>query len=251
VNRTVTADSGPTGSWAESIRLHRGVTVVKLPEQVDSLAAMSLACAGPTIVHALLERWTIKPGDVVIVQGSGPVGLAAAALAQLSGARRVIIVGGPGNRLDLAKDIGLGTDHLNVIDGDREAALAEAVRLTGDARGADVVVECAGAPAAVAEGLRLVRRGGVYVVVGQYTDGGDTLVNPHQIVYRQLTVVGSWAFTGSHLVAYVNLLPQLTRRFDIARLVTVFPLARVDEAMSAVRAGAVVKAIVGTDAAGS
>jgi threonine dehydrogenase-like Zn-dependent dehydrogenase len=242
VNRTVTGDSGPTGSWAESIRLHRGVTVVKLPDQVDALAAMSLACAGPTIVHALLERWTITAGDVVIVQGSGPVGLAAAALAQLSGARRVIILGGPANRLALAKDIGVGTDHLNVIDGDREAALAEAVRLTGG--GADVVVECAGVPAAVAQGLRLARRGGAYVVVGQYTDSGDTLLNPHQIVHRQLTVVGSWAFTGSHLVAYVNLLPQLTERFDLARMVSVFPLAEVDEAMRAVRAAEVVKAVV-------
>jgi Zn-dependent alcohol dehydrogenase len=81
-------------------------------------------------------------------------------------------------------------------------------------------------------------------VVGQYTDGGDTPLNPHQIVYRQLTVVGSWAFTGSHLVAYVNLLPQLTQRFDIARMVSVFPLAEVGEAMRAVRAGEVVKAVV-------
>ncbi|KUL39425.1 hypothetical protein ADL15_09735 [Actinoplanes awajinensis subsp. mycoplanecinus] len=245
VNRTVTADSGPTGSWAERIRLHRDVTVVKLPDEVDSLSAMSLACAGPTMVHALVDRWTIKPGDVVIVQGSGPVGFAAAALAELSGARQVILVGGPANRLALAESIGLGTAHVNVIEGDRQAALAEAVRLTGDAYGADVVVECTGVPTAIAEGLRLVRRGGAYVVVGQYTDSGDTVINPHQIVFRQLTVVGSWAFTGSHLVKYVNLLPQLTRRFDIGQMVSVFPLKDVDEAMRSARAGDVVKAVLG------
>jgi hypothetical protein len=54
---------------------------------------------------------------------------------------------------------------------------------------------------------------------------GRQTLNPHQIVYRQLNVVGSWAFTGAHLIEYVNLLPTLAERFDLARLVTAYPLA--------------------------
>jgi threonine dehydrogenase-like Zn-dependent dehydrogenase len=244
VNRPTTSEPALSGSWAEYIYLRPGTTVVKVPEGVDPVAAMSLACAGPTIVRALGDRRPIRLGEVVVVQGSGPVGLAAAALAQLSGAAAVILAGGPAGRLALAAELGIGDHHVDVVEtDDPAAALAHVVELTGG-RGADVVVECTGVPAAIAQGLRLARRGGSYVVVGQYTDGGDAAINPHQIVYRRLDVIGSWAFTGEHLVRYVQLLPALLERFDLARLVTTYPLADHATALADVAAGAVMKAVL-------
>ncbi|MBY8854470.1 alcohol dehydrogenase, partial [Saccharothrix sp. MB29] len=78
----------------------------------------------------------------------------------------------------------------------------------------------------------------------QYTDAGDTVINPHQIVHRQLDVVGSWAFSGAHLVEYVSLLPALTSRFDLGALVTTYPLVDTERALSAVAAGTVMKAVL-------
>jgi threonine dehydrogenase-like Zn-dependent dehydrogenase len=109
------------------------------------------------------------------------------------------------------------------------------------------VIECTGVPSAVDQGMRLARRGGSYLVVGQYTDGGDATINPHQIVYRQLDVVGSWAFTGAHLVEYVRLLPRLSERFDLPRLVTTYALADSSVALNDVAAGAVMKAVLVSD----
>ncbi|GAA3116686.1 hypothetical protein GCM10017687_32840 [Streptomyces echinatus] len=247
VNRPLTEGSGLAGAWAEAILLHPGAVVVKLGEGVDELAAMSLACAGPTLVHALYERRPVRVGETVIVQGSGPVGLAAAALAQLAGAEKVILIGGPRPRLDLAAKCGIGDHHIDIVTGaDPERALDEARALTPSGAGADLVIECAGVPAAVAQGLTLARRGGSYLVVGQYTDSGDTLLNPHQIVHRQLDIRGSWAFSGAHLVEYVRLLPALCGRFDLRSLVVPFPLADVREAMEAVADGTVVKAVLQT-----
>lgn len=244
VNRPTTAGPALSGSWAEYIYLRPGTTVVKLPEGTDPVAAMSLACAGPTIVRALLDRRPVRLGEIVVVQGSGPVGLAAAALAHVSGAAKVILVGGPAPRLALAAEVGIGDHHVNVVDSDDPAAtLAHVVELTGG-RGADLVVECTGAPSAIDQGLRLARRGGSYLVVGQYTDSGDATINPHQIVYRRLDVVGSWAFTGGHLARYVGLLPQLLGRFDLARLVTSYPLADHATALADVAAGTVMKAVL-------
>ncbi|MFJ1806400.1 MULTISPECIES: zinc-binding dehydrogenase [unclassified Streptomyces] len=244
VNRPVDQEPGLSGSWAEYIALRPGTTVVKLPDGVDPVAAMAFACAGPTMVHALFERRPVRLGETVVVQGSGPVGLAAAALAQLSGAGRVIIAGGPGARLEAAAAAGIGDHHVNVVEtADQEAALAEVTALTGG-RGADLVIEATGVPGAVGQGLRLARRGGSYLVVGQYTDSGDTTVNPHQIVYRQLDVIGSWAFTGAHLVEYVSLLPALTARFDLARLVTTYALEDNARALADVASGAVMKAVL-------
>jgi threonine dehydrogenase-like Zn-dependent dehydrogenase len=117
------------------------------------------------------------------------------------------------------------------------------VELTGG-RGADLVVECTGVPAAIDQGLRMARRGGSYLVVGQYTDSGDATINPHQIVYRRLDVLGSWAFTGAHLARYVGLLPTLLARFDLARLVTTYPLTDHSAALADVAAGSIMKAVL-------
>ncbi|CAL2069772.1 MULTISPECIES: zinc-binding dehydrogenase [Streptomyces] len=244
VNRPVDQEPGLSGAWADYICLRPGTAVVKVPEGIDPLAAMAFACAGPTMVHALYERRPVRVGETVVVQGSGPVGLAAAALAELSGAERVILVGGPQARLRTAAEAGIGDHHVDIVGAaDQATALAEVMELTGG-RGADLVIEATGVPAAIDQGLRLARRGGSYLVVGQYTDSGDTTVNPHQIVYRQLDVVGSWAFTGAHLVQYVGLLPALTRRFDLARLVTRYDLEEHGRALADVAAGAVLKAVL-------
>jgi threonine dehydrogenase-like Zn-dependent dehydrogenase len=246
VNRPTGEGSGLNGSWAEAMHLRAGTTAVKVPPGIDYLAAMSLACAGPTMIHALYERRPVRVGEVVVVQGSGPVGLAAAAIAQLSGAGRVVIVGGPAQRLEIAKAAAIGDAHVNIVDAeDAGQALAEVWALTGG-RGADLVIECTGVPAAIDQGLRLGRRGGSYLVVGQYTDAGNTSINPHQIVLRQLTVLGSWAFTGAHLVQYVRLLPALCRRFDLRRLVTTFPLDAANSALRALAEGAILKAVLTT-----
>jgi len=90
----------------------------------------------------------------------------------------------------------------------------------------------------------MVRRGGTYLIVGQYTDSGNAWFNPHQIVYRQLDMVGSWAFTGAHLREYIRMLPSLTRRFDLRSLVTCLPLSQVGEALRQVSAGTVIKAVL-------
>ncbi|MEV5598035.1 zinc-binding dehydrogenase [Streptomyces sp. NPDC052496] len=244
VNRALTDGPELSGAWADHIVLQPGTTVVKVPDGTDPLAAMSLACAGPTVAHALYERRPVRLGETVVVQGSGPVGLAAAAFAQLAGAAKVVVIGGPAGRLDRAAAAGIGDVHLNIADTADTAEILREARAAAGGDGADLVIECAGVPAAVGQGLTLARRGGSYLIIGQYTDAGDTLINPHQIVHRQLDVVGSWAFTGAHLVEYVRLLPALTSRFDLASLVTPFPLEQHAEALTAVGDGSVMKAVL-------
>ncbi|GAO08988.1 putative zinc-containing alcohol dehydrogenase [Streptomyces lydicamycinicus] len=244
VNRALADGPELSGAWADHIVLQPGTTVIKVPDGTDPLAAMSLACAGPTVAHALYERRPVRLGETVVVQGSGPVGLAAAAFAQLAGAAKVVVVGGPAGRLERAAAAGIGDVHLNIADAADPEKILREVRAATGGDGADLVIECAGVPAAVGQGLTLARRGGSYLIIGQYTDAGDTLINPHQIVHRQLDVVGSWAFTGAHLVEYVRLLPALTARFDLASLVTPFPLERHADALTAVADGSVMKAVL-------
>lgn len=237
------ASAAPGGAWSERLLLVPGTTVVPVPDGVDPLAAMSLACAGPTIVHALDERRPVRRGETVVVQGAGPVGIAAAIYAHESGAQQVVLVGGPQRRVELAAQLGVGSDHVAIdgLDGD---GIVRAVLAAVGERGADLAIECTGVPDAVEQGLRMCRRGGSYLVVGQYTDAGPAAITPHLLVHRQLDVHGSWAFTGVHLERYVASLPGLVRRYDLARLVTAFALQDVNAAMDAVAAGTVVKAVL-------
>ncbi len=206
-----------SGGWAEAIYLQPGSAIFRLPDDLSPEQVIALGCAGPTAVHGVIEVARITAGDTVVVQGSGPVGIASAMYAHLAGASRVILVGGPASRLDLAREIGVGDVHIDIFE---FPDAAERVRLVLDAtpgrRGADVVLECAGVPGAVAEGWEMARRGGTFLALGQYTDRGAVPLNPHVITRKQLRIVGSWGFAEKHYLGHIQALPQLTARFDLA-----------------------------------
>jgi threonine dehydrogenase-like Zn-dependent dehydrogenase len=244
-------DEGPrlSGGWAERIYLQPGSAIFKLPAGISPEQAIALGCAGPTAVHGVLEIVGVGVGETVVVQGSGPVGLAAAMYAQLAGAARTILVGGPESRLDLARSIGVGDVHIDIFaTPDPDERLRQVLAATPGGRGADVVLECAGVPSAVPEGFEMVRRNGRYLVLGQYTDRGATPINPHLITRKQLKVYGSWAFAEAHYARYVATLPQLAARFDLARLITRYPLEEANQALADMASGSVMKAVLAPDA---
>jgi D-arabinose 1-dehydrogenase-like Zn-dependent alcohol dehydrogenase len=243
VSRALADPPHATGSWASHIYLEPGTTVVRLGEALSSEAVIALGCAGPTVVHGLLHVTPVRTGGTVVVQGAGPVGLAAAMYAHVAGAGAVILIGAPAGRLQLAAGLGIGDERLDIEALDVVARLERVRSLTGG-RGADLVVECAGVPAAVGEALDLARPGGRVLVLGQYTDHGPTSLNPHLITRKQLTVAGSWAFSAAHYVEYLRTLPQLLATFDVERLLTSFRLAMAEEALRAVRVGEVAKAVL-------
>ncbi len=243
ITRPIDAPPHLTGSWAEAIRLEPGTTIVKLDERQPSEAVIALGCAGPTVVHGLLHAAVVRPGESVAVQGAGPVGLAAAMYAQLAGGHPVLLIGAPQQRLALAARLGIGDERLDIEELEHAARL-DRVRAASGGRGADLVVECTGVPSAVSEALELVRPGGRVLVLGQYTDHGPTPLNPHLITRKQLSVLGSWAFSAADFVEYLQTLPQLLERFPLEQLITTFALGAAQDAIDAVRSGTVAKAVL-------
>ncbi len=234
-----------SGGWADYVYLQPGSAVFKLPDGVPPEHAIALGCAGPTAVHGVLDITKIDVGDTVVVQGSGPVGMAAAMYTHLAGAAKVIVVGGPANRLALAREIGVGDVHVDVFaTPDPAERLQRVLAETDGRRGADVVLECAGVPAAVAEGFEMARRNAKYLVLGQYTDRGPTPINPHVITRKQLKIYGAWAFAEAHYLQYVQSLPHLAARFDLGRLLSPYPLVEANRALADVEAGRVMKAVL-------
>jgi threonine dehydrogenase-like Zn-dependent dehydrogenase len=113
-------------------------------------------------------------------------------------------------------------------------------------RGADVVIEASGNPAAVVEGLEMLRDAGRYVVVGQYTDHGDVAINPHRHINRRhADVRGCWGYEFTHLFRAVELMARRRDRFRWRELVTrEYRLAEAGQALADMERLAVVKALI-------
>lgn len=241
INRKASDEPHLQGGWAETISLEAGTTIIKLPDSVSFEEVITLGCAGPTAIHGVVENLTIEPGSIVAVQGAGPVGLASAMYAKAMGAAQVILLGGPASRIEVALKIGAADTAIDMdtyrTAGERLAAFHE---IAG--RGADVVIECAGVPSAVAESIDLARPNAQVLVLGQYTDHGATPINPHLITKKQLKMFGSWGFSPAHYVKYVKSLPQLVKNHDLASILSVYDLENVNEALADVASGAVTKA---------
>lgn len=240
---TLSAEEGLLGGWAEQIYLRPGVQIISLPPELPWETWLAAGCGLPTALHAL-ERAEVRFGDTVLVQGSGPVGLSAAILAQLRGAGRVIVVGGPPLRLEMAGRSGADT-LIDIGAADAPARRAAVLELTGG-RGADVTIEATGVAAAVPEGMRLTRDAGRYVVVGQYTDAGPASFNPHlDLNQKHLELRGCWGSDTGHVYRAVRVLARYHTRFPWAEFVSGrYGLEQAQTALEDVAAQRVVKALI-------
>jgi threonine dehydrogenase-like Zn-dependent dehydrogenase len=221
------------GGYAEQILLRPGTAIFRLPLDVPEDALIGGGCALTTAIHGL-ERAPIAWRDVVVVQGTGPVGLAAIALCHDAGASRIVAVGGPRHRLDLAGRFGADV----LIDVDQIPSAADRRKAILDATGGfggDIVIECVGRPEAVNEGLELGRDGARFLVLGQYANAGNISFNPHTVTRKQLQMVGSWGFEPRHVSRALDMLSGPWKSLFASAVTHRFPLGQANEALDCAR----------------
>jgi L-iditol 2-dehydrogenase len=92
----------------------------------------------------------------------------------------------------------------------------------------------------------MLRDGGRYVVVGQYTDAGDATLNPHRHVNRKhATILGCWGYEFTHLHRALAMMAKHAGRFRWSELVTrEYPLAKANEALEDMESLSVIKALI-------
>ena len=180
-------------------------------------------------VHAVM-RARMSFGDTVVIQGSGAIGLMTLACAKLSGAGRLIVVGGPAARLALARrmgaDVAIDIGETRTAEERTKLVMGETLR----GRGADVVFECAGALPAVPEGLGYLRRHGTFVEVGHFVDVGSLEFNINQwLMRRNLRLEAVYGSDQSHFAAGMPVFEK--NEFPFAEMVShVLPLDRATDA---------------------
>ncbi|MFF4416423.1 zinc-binding dehydrogenase [Streptosporangium sp. NPDC001559] len=158
-----------------------------LPEDVKDTWAASAGCAVKTVLHAFDRAGGAKLGSNVLVQGAGALGIVATAVASASGAGKVITVGGPDSRLELAKRF--GADVTIGLDGDADSRRAAIMEAT-DGQGAHLVIDVAGAPGVGAEAIDAAAWGGTFVIVGTTGPRPDP-ISLGTIMGKELNVLGS------------------------------------------------------------
>ncbi len=134
--------------------------LVRVPDHLSDEEAASLACAGVTAWHAIVEEGKVKSGDTVLVQGTGGVSLFALQFAKLHGAS-VIVTSSSDDKLARAKSLGadFGINYRSTPDWDKTV-----LELT-HGRGADHVVDVGGA-ATLNQSLQALRLGGQISLIG-------------------------------------------------------------------------------------
>ncbi len=230
------------GGFSEYAYLSEGTAVFKIPEGIPIERVVTLGCGLPTVIHGIERAGNIGIGESVVIQGAGPVGLAALLLAKSTYASQTIVIDSVEKRLEIAKDI--GADYIidmNVHKNEKDR-INRVLELT-NGRGADLVIEASGALTAVQEGLQMVRDAGRYLVIGQYVDRGPTLINPYLITGKQIKVIGSKGFTPRHTYKALKFIETL--EYPLEKLITgKFRLEDTEKALRAVERRDVVKAVV-------
>ncbi|AWT59829.1 MAG: 5-exo-hydroxycamphor dehydrogenase [Candidatus Moanabacter tarae] len=221
------------GGWAEMVYIDFNMLpatkIYSLPADMPLMLG-SLSEPLTSCIRALNRAISVggfRAGDTVVIQGSGPIGLLSLVAAQEMGAGSVVVVGAPEKpRLELCRAFGANAtisieDHK--IPGDRISTIRNII----GGYGADLVLDCSGHPSAGPEGIEMLRDGGTYVEMGQFTDAGSIETNWHRICSKDINLLGSWAFTANDIPLAINMLNRARDRYPWHRIQTKFPFNEV------------------------
>jgi aryl-alcohol dehydrogenase len=211
-------------------------TAVPIRDDVPLHLMGPLACGVITGAGSVLESFKLRPGQSIVVFGTGGVGLSAIMAARLAGARNIVAVDVNEQRLELARQLGAtGT----VLSGD---GVDEALREI-EPHGFDFAYVTADIPSVYATATSCLGVEGTlgYVVVpaGEWTPDIGFLLGGGR---RIQGIIGGSA--NPHI-----LIPQLIEywrqgRFPFDRMIQEFPFTDFEQAWAETSAGRVIKAVV-------
>ena len=161
--------------------------VVAIPDHLSDAEASTLPCAAVTAWHGLLELG-LRPGQTVLLLGTGGVSLFALQFALMTGAQ-VIITSSSDDKLARAQEIGAKMRaNVTAINYVTTPDWGKKVLELTDKQGVDYVVEVGGA-GTLAQSLRAITFGGTISLIGVLT-GNQGTVNPVPAVMKGVQMAG-------------------------------------------------------------
>ncbi|CAM3633782.1 zinc-dependent alcohol dehydrogenase family protein [Smaragdicoccus niigatensis] len=170
------------GTQAELVRVpFADNSTHPVPANLTDEQMLMMADILPTSYEVGVLNGQVRPGDVVVIVGAGPIGLAAIMTARLHSPSHIVAVDVAASRLDAAlkvgADIALNSTTDNVL---------EVIRGLTDGLGADVSMEAVGVPETFELAVQLVRPGGHVANIGVH--GSPATLHLEDIWIRDLTI---------------------------------------------------------------
>jgi NADPH:quinone reductase-like Zn-dependent oxidoreductase len=189
--------------------------LVRIPESLSYAEAATLPCAALTAWNALFNVADTRPGDTVLIQGTGGVSVFALQFAKMAGAR---VLGISSSNAKLERAAGLGLDAgLNYRENpDWEKWVNEQ---TGG-EGVDLTVEVGGA-GTLARAIRATRVGGAIAQIGVLT-GPNEGVDIRPVLSKQIKIHGVYVgsreqfLTMNKAIALAALKPAIDATFPFS-----------------------------------
>lgn len=174
------------GGFSEYVAIEYADTnLVRLPAEIDFVAAASLGCRFSTSFRALVDQGKVETGQWVAVWACGGVGLSAVMIAAAFGAR-VIAVDIADEKLALARSIGAET----VINSTYTNPIEAILDVTHG--GADISIDALGHPDLLQNSVSSLRKRGKHIQIGIMESGGHSAAVPvDKIIARELEIIGS------------------------------------------------------------
>jgi NADPH:quinone reductase-like Zn-dependent oxidoreductase len=174
---------------------------VKTPEHLSDVEAAALPCAGVTAWSAVVKLGQVKPGQIVLTQGTGGVSLFALQIAKMSGAR-VIATSSSDAKIGRLKALGADVtlNYKQIPDWGKKAR-----EITG--RGVDLVVEVGGV-GTLNESIRATKIGGTIAFIGVLAGPPQAELRIPLMVMQQQRLQGTTVGSVEDLQALADALAQ-------------------------------------------
>lgn len=191
--------------------------------------------------NALVEKTLIKPGDLVILQGVGAIGIMALQIAKLRGAGTLIALGTGIDEKRLKAAANLGAQYALNVEKDDPLPLVQSL---GDGLGADLVVDATGVSRALQQGMELVRPNGRMIKIGWGPQPLDFSLDP--LVAKAVTLQGTFSHTYPTWERVLGLLS--TGQIDLKPVIGgVYPLDEWESAFAHMERGDNIKSVLAVD----
>ncbi len=204
--------------------VHPEAFTFKLPDNV-SFAEAAMVEPLAVGVHAA-SKARVKPGDIAVVMGAGPIGLVTALSALAAGCARVFVSDLSDKKLEIAASLSTAITPVNAGEG----SVADRVLRETDGWGADLVFEATGSPHAAKTVFEPLCPGGCVVMIGgqpdpiQY-DAGAAMVREARVenIFRYAHVFPRCV--GMLSSGAIDVKPLITRTFEFEDSVEAFKIA--------------------------
>ena len=219
---------GHDGGFAEKCGVE-STRLVPVPKDVPLDFAATLGCAGITAYHAVNIIGRSKPGETVVIQGLGGVGLYGVQFANISGATAIAVGRNP-EKLRKAEKLGASA----VVDA-RKEKVEEEVKKAAGGKAPNLWIDFVSSPETAKQAMAGLVRGGRYVVVGLGLQ--PIQFNPPELVFREISVSGSLVGNKKEQADVI----ELARSGRIKSVVSkTMPLDEINEGLEHLRKGDVI-----------